>query len=309
MTRGHSGVEAFDATGEDMTKIEELAQHGQAIWYDFIRRDMLTGSGLEDLVRSGIRGVTSNPSIFEKAIAGTDLYDEQIASLASITPESAFEALAIADIRAAADILEPVWRESDGVDGYVSLEVSPRLANDTDGTVAEARRLWAAVDRPNLMVKVPATSAGIPAIEQLTSEGININATLMFSLDDYEAVAQAYVAGARACADPSTLASVASFFVSRVDTATDDALEKVGTDDAMERRRSSPIAGIRRSSSRTASTTCAPAAPGPNGSCGPPPRPRIRAIEMSCTWRSSSAPTRSTPHHRRRSRRSRSTAS
>ena len=224
-----------------MTKIEELAQHGQALWYDFIRRDMVTGPGLRDLVSSGIRGVTSNPSIFEKAIAGTDLYDEQIASLGSISPESAFEALAIADIRGAADILDPVWRESAGVDGYVSLEVSPRLANDTDGTVAEARRLWAAVDRPNLMVKVPATSAGIPAIEQLTSEGININATLMFSLDDYEAVAQAYVAGARACPDPSTLASVASFFVSRVDTATDDALEKVGTDDAMERRGSAAI--------------------------------------------------------------------
>jgi transaldolase len=224
-----------------MTKIEELAQHGQALWYDFIRRDMLTGGGLAKLVGSGIRGVTSNPSIFEKAIAGTDLYDEQIASLGSIAPEDAFEALAISDITAAADVLEPVWSGSDGVDGYVSLEVSPRLADDTARTVTEARRLWAAVGRPNLMVKVPATSAGIPAIEQLTSDGINVNATLMFSLDDYEAVANAYVAGAAACPDPSSLASVASFFVSRVDTATDDALEKVGTDEAMRRRGTAAI--------------------------------------------------------------------
>lgn len=228
-----------------MTKIRELADHGQSVWYDFIRRDMLTGSGLEELVRSGIRGVTSNPSIFEKAIAGSDLYDAQIAELGSVSPEEAFETVAISDITAAADILTPVFESSGGVDGYVSLEVSPRLAHDTEGTIIDARRLWAAVGRPNLMVKVPATPEGIPAIEQLTSEAINVNATLMFSMDDYEAVAQAYVRGANRCADPSTLASVASFFVSRVDTATDEALDEIGTEDASRRRGTAAIANAK----------------------------------------------------------------
>ncbi|MCZ7533656.1 MAG: transaldolase [Acidimicrobiia bacterium] len=212
-----------------MTKLELLHQHGQSIWYDFIRRDMLTGEGLADLVSDGIRGVTSNPSIFESAIAKTDLYDNQITSLGDVSPEAAFEALAIDDIRAAADILASVYDESDGEDGYVSLEVSPRLANDTSGTISDAMRLWDAVDRRNLMVKVPATPAGIPAIEELTAAGINVNATLMFSLTDYEGVANAFVRGARRASDPAILASVASFFVSRVDASTDAALEKVGT--------------------------------------------------------------------------------
>lgn len=215
-----------------MTKLDLLHQHGQSIWYDFIRRDMLDGGGLADLVSDGIRGVTSNPSIFESAIAKTELYDEQIASLGDVSPESAFEALAIDDIRAAADILASVYDDSDGEDGYVSLEVSPRLANDTAGTISDAMRLWDAVDRRNLMVKVPATPAGIPAIEELTAAGININATLMFSMADYEGVAMAFVRGARRASDPAVLASVASFFVSRVDASTDAALERVGTDQA-----------------------------------------------------------------------------
>ena len=215
-----------------MTKLDLLHQHGQSIWYDFIRRDMLAGGGLADLVSDGIRGVTSNPSIFESAIAKTDLYDDQITSLGSVTPEATFEALAIDDIRAAADILASVYDESDGEDGYVSLEVSPRLANDTSGTISDAMRLWDAVDRRNLMVKVPATPAGIPAIEELTAAGINVNATLMFSLADYEGVANAFVRGARRASDPAILASVASFFVSRVDVSTDAALERLGTDQA-----------------------------------------------------------------------------
>ncbi len=215
-----------------MTKLDLLHQHGQSIWYDFIRRDMLAGGGLEDLVADGIRGVTSNPSIFESAIAKTDLYDGQISSLGGISPEAAFEALAIDDIRAAADILASVYDESDGEDGYVSLEVSPRLAEDTSGTISDAMRLWDAVDRRNLMVKVPATPAGIPAIEELTAAGINVNATLMFSMADYEGVATAFVRGARRASDPTILASVASFFVSRVDASTDAALEQVGTEQA-----------------------------------------------------------------------------
>ena len=187
-----------------MTKLEELHQQGQSIWYDFIRRDMLSDGGMADLVGDGIRGVTSNPSIFEAAIARTELYDGQIATLGEAEPEAVFEALAIQDIRSAADTLHPVFETSEGHDGYVSLEVSPTLAHDTSGTIADAMRLWNAVDRKNLMVKVPATSAGIPAIEELTAAGININATLMFSMSDYEAVAMAFVDGARRAANPSS---------------------------------------------------------------------------------------------------------
>ncbi|MDA2978183.1 MAG: transaldolase [Actinomycetota bacterium] len=228
-----------------MTKLDLLHQHGQSIWYDFIRRDMLTGAGMADLVADGIRGVTSNPSIFEVAIAKSDLYDSQIAALGDVTPVEAFEAVAVDDIRAAADILESVYDESDGEDGYVSLEVSPRLANDTAGTIADGMRLWDTVDRRNLMVKVPATDAGIPAIEELTAAGININATLMFSLDDYEAVAQAFIRGAKRASDPAILASVASFFVSRVDASTDAALDRVGTDQALSLRGKAAIANAK----------------------------------------------------------------
>jgi len=228
-----------------VTKLKQLNDVGQSIWYDFIRRDMLTGSGLADLVEEGVRGVTSNPSIFEKAIAGSNLYDETLASLGAVDAQSAFESLAISDIQSAADILMTVYESSGGNDGYVSLEVSPRLAHDTAATIADAMRLWAAVDRPNLMVKVPATTEGIPAIEELTAAGINVNATLMFSLDDYEAVAHAYVRGAERAADPSRLASVASFFVSRVDSATDAALEEVGTARALELRGKAAVANAK----------------------------------------------------------------
>ncbi|MCL1601955.1 MAG: transaldolase [Actinomycetia bacterium] len=228
-----------------MTKLQDLNEVGQSVWYDFIRRDMLTGSGLDDLVATGIRGVTSNPSIFEKAIADSNLYDDQIASLKELEPAEIFEALAIDDITAAADILRPVYDASDGHDGFVSLEVSPELAHDTSATIADAMRLWSAVDRPNLMVKVPATAAGIPAIEELTAAGLNINATLMFSLSDYEAVAMAYIRGAERAADPTSLASVASFFVSRVDASTDAALEGVGSDHALSLRGRAAIANAK----------------------------------------------------------------
>ncbi len=228
-----------------MTRLEQLHNAGQSVWYDFIRRDMLTGPGLADLVEDGIRGVTSNPSIFEKAIAGSDLYDEQLASMGSLDPQAAFEILAVTDIQRAADILVDLFESSKGDDGYVSLEVSPRLAHDTAATIADAMRLWNVVDRPNLMVKVPATREGIPAIEELTAAGINVNATLMFSLEHYEDVAMAYIRGAERSSDPSTLASVASFFVSRVDSATDAALDSIGTQRALSLQGKAAVANAK----------------------------------------------------------------
>jgi transaldolase len=234
-----------------MNPLKKLwTDHRQAVWLDYIERDLLTGGGLARYVADdGVRGVTSNPSIFQKAIEGGGAYEAAVAALLDADPAMAtkdlYEALAIEDIRGAADILRPMWSESGGEDGYVSLEVSPHLAHDSDGTVAEARRLWAAVDRPNLMIKVPATAAGIPAIESLIASGINVNATLMFSLADYEAVAQAYVRGIAACAAPDRVASVASFFVSRVDTKVDAALEDLGTEPAFAMRGKAAVANAR----------------------------------------------------------------
>ncbi len=229
------------------TKLQQLAALDQSIWYDNIRRALLDHGDLQALVEAGVTGVTSNPSIFEKAIAGSADYDEAMAelvtegrSLASRPGQAEieiFEALAIEDIRRAADLLRPVYEGTNGVDGYVSLEVSPTLAHDTEGTIAEARRLFAALDRPNVMIKVPATPAGIPAIEALIGEGINVNVTLMFSLAHYDAVAEAYIAGLEKLAaeggDLSKVASVASFFVSRVDTAVDRALEAMGNEELL----------------------------------------------------------------------------
>lgn len=224
-----------------MSKLRELHEHGQSVWLDYIRRDMLGAEAeLAELVAEGIRGVTSNPSIFQKAISNSTYYDDQIREILAADPtastETIFEQLAIRDIRGAADVLRDVFDTSGGADGFVSLEVAPNLAYDTDGTIADARRLWSLVDRPNLMIKVPATAEGIPAVEQLISDGLNINITLMFSMDDYENVAQAYLRGLRRAANPASIASVASFFVSRVDSKTDDALEKVGTDEALALR-------------------------------------------------------------------------
>ncbi|MGD1993279.1 MAG: bifunctional transaldolase/phosoglucose isomerase [Anaerolineae bacterium] len=221
-----------------MTKMHQLAELGQAIWLDYIRRSLMTSGSLQDLVGKGLRGLTSNPSIFEKAIAGSDDYDDQLRRLSAHcdSPEQIYEAVAIEDIQMAADALRPVYDETDGVDGYVSLEVSPELAYDTAGTIAEARRLFRAVDRPNLLIKVPATPEGIPAIETLIGEGINVNVTLMFSLDQYNAVAEAYMSGLERLSadggDVSRIASVASFFVSRVDVKVDQMLDEIGTPEA-----------------------------------------------------------------------------
>jgi transaldolase/glucose-6-phosphate isomerase len=214
-----------------MTRLHELNRLGQSIWYDNIRRALLDSGELARLIEAGVSGVTSNPSIFEKAIAGSTDYDDALRELvdAGKTVDEIYEALALDDIGRAADLLRPIFDETEGADGYVSLEVSPTLAHDTERTIAEARRLFGALDRPNVMIKVPATAAGFPAIETLIAGGININATLMFSLAQYAEVAQAYLRGLEKLAarggDLSRVASVASFFVSRVDTAVDRALE------------------------------------------------------------------------------------
>jgi transaldolase len=213
-----------------MTKLHELANHGQSIWYDNIRRALIDSGGLQALLDAGVRGVTSNPSIFEKAIVGSADYDDAIKALAADgkSVEEIYEALAIEDIQRTADLLRPIYDDTGGVDGYASLEVSPTLAHDTEGTIADARRLHAALNQPNVIIKVPATPAGIPAIEALIGEGIPINVTLIFGLDTYEAVAEAYLAGleklSAAGGDLSHVASVASFFISRIDSAVDTAL-------------------------------------------------------------------------------------
>lgn len=210
----------------------DLTKLGQSIWIDYLDRGRVASGQLERQIKEdGLRGVTSNPSIFEKAITGDRSYDEIIDGLAQkgATPEEIYQAITTEDIQLAADVLRPLFDRLDGRDGFVSLEVSPRLAHDTSGTIAEARRLWAAVDRPNAMIKVPATRAGLPAIQRLVSEGININVTLLFGLARYEEVAEAYIAGleSRAANGQSVrVASVASFFLSRIDVLVDARLDE-----------------------------------------------------------------------------------
>jgi len=211
-----------------MNPLRTLQDYGQSVWLDYISRHLLVSGELQRLIEEdGLRGVTSNPAIFEKAITGGTDYRDALTALAgqSLQATALYERLAIQDIQAAADILRPVYDHTDGADGFVSLEVSPHLAYNTPGTVAEAKRLWSIVERPNLMIKVPATPEGLPAIEQLISEGVNVNVTLLFARDVYERVTQAYIAGIeRRLAqggDVRRVASVASFFVSRIDTAVD----------------------------------------------------------------------------------------
>jgi transaldolase len=222
-----------------MTKLDELySKGGQSPWLDNLRRDWLTGGRLAELVASGVRGVTSNPTIFAKAISGEDDYDEQFRSLVPAhTVEAAYWELVITDIENALEVLRPLHESSGGTDGFVSLEVAPALAGDTDGTVAAARSLHERINRPNLLVKVPGTSAGVPAIRQLIGEGRSINVTLIFGLDRYDQVVEAYLSGLEAyaaggAADLSTVHSVASFFVSRVDTEVDRRLETLAAGDA-----------------------------------------------------------------------------
>jgi transaldolase/glucose-6-phosphate isomerase len=217
-----------------MNRIKALEKFGQAIWLDYIRRSLITSGDLKRLIdEDGLKGMTSNPSIFEKAIVGGADYADQLESLYAETGLDAmtiYERVAIKDIRAAADVLRSVYDETKGRDGYVSMEVSPYLALDTEASLKEARRLWKAVDRPNLMIKIPGTTEGLPAIRQTLAEGINVNITLLFAQRRYEEVAEAFIAGLEDYAakggDLGRMASVASFFVSRIDTLVDSMVEQ-----------------------------------------------------------------------------------
>lgn len=217
-----------------MTKLMKLRELGQSIWLDYIRRAFLLSGELQDLIDLGLGGVTSNPTIFEKAIAGSADYDQDLQSLFSYEKSlyEIYETLVLEDIARAADLLRPVYDTTRGLDGYVSLEVNPELANDTEGTIEEGKRLFTKLNRPNIMIKVPATSAGLPAIRKLIGEGVNVNVTLIFDIENYRAVAEAYLSGleelSKRGGDVSRVASVASFFISRVDTAVDLTLERMG---------------------------------------------------------------------------------
>ena len=216
-------------TAKATNPLKELLKFGQSVWLDYIRRDLLTSGELKRLIdEDGLRGMTSNPTIFEKAITGGKLYDDLLNSLRPRTDLDAkgrFEVLAIRDIQDAADMFRPVYESTKRRDGYVSIEVSPYLARDMKGSLEEARRLWKSVGRENVMVKIPGTAEGLPAIQQAISEGININITLLFAQDVYVKVAEAYIAGleqfAKNGGDVSKMASVASFFISRIDSAVD----------------------------------------------------------------------------------------
>jgi len=214
--------------------IQKLNQIGQSIWYDNIERKLLKDGTLEGMYNRGeIRGITSNPSIFNKAISQSDEYDDEIRSLTkeNLSRDNIYERLAISDIQTAADLFRPLYDQTNGDDGYVSLEVSPYLAHDANQTISEANRLWNEVNRPNLMVKIPATKAGLPAITETIAAGINVNVTLIFSLDRYREVREAYLAGLEKRASGgktvANIASVASFFISRIDTKVDKQLESL----------------------------------------------------------------------------------
>ncbi len=239
-----------------MNRFEQLLQCGQSIWLDSISRDLINNGELQRMVNEDkLRGVTSNPTIFEQAMARGESYDfvmrQLLRSNRQLSDKDLFEALAFEDIRLAADVLRPVYDATQGGDGYVSLEVSPHLANDMEATVADVHRLWNAVQRPNLMIKIPATPAGIPAITQCIAAGMNINVTLMFSLQNYADVSQAYIRGLGHRAETAHDSgapwpvSVASFFVSRVDGVVDPLLEKIGSTEALNLRGKIAIANAK----------------------------------------------------------------
>jgi transaldolase/glucose-6-phosphate isomerase len=231
-------------TAQGANPLKALLAFGQSPWMDYIRRDLLTSGSLKKYIdNDGLRGMTSNPAIFEKAITGSNVYSDILNSpdAKKLDAKGLFEKIAIRDVQDACDIFKPVYAECKRRDGYVSLEVSPYLANDTKGTIEEARRLWKSVDRPNVMIKVPATPEGIPAIRQLLEDGLNINITLLFAQSAYEQVAEAFLAALEARAakgqDISQIASVASFFVSRIDSLIDGKIDeklKTATDPAQK---------------------------------------------------------------------------
>ena len=291
-------------TGKAVNPLKQLQTFGQSIWLDYIRRDLLKDGALQRLIDDdGLRGMTSNPAIFEKAIAGSTQYQDFLDSLAGRTDLDAkarYEMLAIRDIQDAADLLAPVYRNTRKRDGYVSLEVSPYLAHDTSGTIEEARRLWKSVARENIMIKVPGTREGIPAFRQLIGEGININVTLLFAQEVYEEVAAAFIDGVEKYAagddDVSKIASVASFFISRIDTLVDsligDQLKKetdrgpqgeIAGDSGQGRhrqRQADVCKPTRRSSPTRAGRRWRPKAPRRRGCCGQARARRTRPTAM-----------------------------
>ena len=223
------------------SRLDRLADYGQSVWIDFLSRDLLRSGELERRMREdAVVGVTSNPTIFQKAISAGDAYDEQLREVLQeeTDPKEIFVRLAERDIENALDLLRPVWDGGGGRDGYVSMEVDPNFAHDTSSTIDEAQRLHEAIDRPNLFVKIPATEPGLPAIEEMISRGRPINVTLIFSLQRYSEVAEAYIRGlerlVKGGGDPSKVASVASFFVSRVDTEADRRLDELGGNDELK---------------------------------------------------------------------------
>ncbi len=217
-----------------MSKMIELAKLGQSIWFDYIKRDLITSGELQKLIDTGLRGMTSNPTIFDKAISGSTDYDDDIRQLIykNLSTEEIYEALALKDIGMAADLLLPVYKNTDGFDGFISIEVSPKLAYKTSETIDQAKRLFKILNRPNIMIKIPGTQEGLPAITEVIGSGVNVNVTLIFSNENYKQVAEAYIKGLEKLdannGDISKIASVASFFVSRVDTACDKELEAKG---------------------------------------------------------------------------------
>ncbi|HKP76560.1 MAG TPA: transaldolase [Longimicrobiaceae bacterium] len=232
------------------TRLHGLHEQGQSVWLDYIRRGIIDNGELEGMIREyDLRGVTSNPSIFEEAIGKSDDYDDEMEFLAADGAEAdeAFETLAVSDIQRTCDLFRPIYDAANGHDGLVSMEVSPLLASDTQRSVDEARRLWKLVGRPNLMIKIPGTDEGIPAIEQLLSEGINVNITLLFSLAGYERVMEAFLRGMERRAEAGQpldrVASVASFFVSRVDTAVDAELEAIAKEGGPNAEKAKAVMG------------------------------------------------------------------
>ena len=278
-----------------MTRLHDLyAIQGQSPWIDNVSRPSILEGGLQKLVDDGIRGVTSNPTIFQRAMTGSSAYDEEFSSLIDrVSVEQAFWDMAIDDIKAACGILRPVFDASKGIDGFVSLEVSPVLANDTDATIAAARDLHQRIQLPNLFVKIPATEEGVPAIRQMIAEGRNINVTLIFSLPRYDEVIEAYLSGLETLAasggELGGVHSVASFFVSRVDTEVDRRLEAGGHHDSdlLGRRRRPGPAGLR--AVRAAVFRAEVGGPGGqgrppcSGPCGRRRRPRTRPTPICCT--------------------------
>jgi len=222
-----------------MTKLNKLAELGQSVWLDFISRKLLTSGELIKLREMGVRGMTSNPTIFDKAISKSTDYDEDIKTLVSkgLSVEDIYEQLALKDIGIAADEMRKVYSETNGLDGYISIEVNPLLANNTEETIKQAKHLFKALGRPNIMIKIPGTEEGLPAITEVLGSGINVNVTLIFSTDSYKKVVEAFMAGLEkydaADGDISKLASVASFFVSRVDSAVDKELDAKGNKDLL----------------------------------------------------------------------------